>query len=93
MSIEAEYRASWRQKIECKSVEDPDSRLGTYIKVNSELKPFVPRPQKIMECERILLTRFQTCFHSLAIEIGRFSNINRKDRLCKTRRAIDVAHI
>ena len=36
-----------------------------------------------MEYERELVTRFRTGSHSLAVEIGRYSNIERENRLCK----------
>ena len=39
-------------------------------------------PQTSMEFERELVTRFRTGSHSLAIEIGRYSNISRENRLC-----------
>ena len=83
MSIEAKFRAHWRNIIVRKAEIDPDSKLGTYLRVNPELKPFVPFPQNIMEGERKLITRFRTGSHSLAIELGRFSNTPRPNRLCK----------
>ena len=36
-----------------------------------------------MEFERVLVTRFRTGSHSLAVELGRYSNISRENRLCK----------
>ena len=51
MSIEAQFRAQWHHSINRKAETDEDSKLGTYIRVNPELKPFVPIPQNIMEGE------------------------------------------
>ena len=73
---------------------DIDRRSGYYLRVNPDLKPFVPRPQLLMESERILLTRFRTGSHSLAIELGRISNVKRENRLCKCRLSIQsVWHV
>ena len=71
----------WKNKI-INAADDPDSRLSTYYRVNPTLKPFVPKPQGLMEIERKLLTRYRTGSHSLAIEIGRYSNTPRANRLC-----------
>ena len=47
-----------------------------------------------MEIERILITRFRTGSHSLAIEIGHYSNIPRENRMCKCNRNVQtVWHI
>ena len=48
----------------------------------TNLKSFVPRPQEILETERIMVTRFRTGSHSLSIELGRYSNIPRLERKC-----------
>ena len=60
---------------------DVDSKLGTYYRVNPLMKSYT-NPPNLTENERILLTRFRTGSHSLAIEIGRFSNTHRDNRLC-----------
>ena len=57
------------------SDKNENSKLGTYYCINLSLKKFVPNPQTIMELERELLTRFRTRSHSLAIELGRYSNV------------------
>ena len=62
--------------------KDEDSKLGTYYRINPTLQKYVPNPQKIMELERELVTRFRTGSHSLAIELGRYSNIPRDNRIC-----------
>ena len=47
----------------------------------------------LTENERILLTRFRTGSHSLAIETGRFSNTPRENRLCLCGSVQTVLHI
>ena len=42
----------------------------------------VQNPQTIMEFEHELVTRFRTGSHCLEIELGRYSNIKRENRLC-----------
>ena len=63
--------------------DDPDSKLGTYLRSNPNLTSNVPVPQTILESERQLLTRFRTGSHSLAVEIGRYANVSRENRLCR----------
>ena len=61
---------------------DADSRLGTYYRVNPTLEKYVPKPQPTLEIERELVTRYRTGSHSLAIELGRYSNTPRENRVC-----------
>ena len=61
---------------------DADSRLGTYYRVNPTLEKYVPKPQLTLEIERELVTRYRTGSHSLAIELGRYSNTPRENRVC-----------
>ena len=53
---------------------DLDSKLGTYFRMNPEVKPFIA-PPNILEGQRKLITRFRTGSLSLAIELARFSKI------------------
>ena len=69
----------WKQKL-MNSLVDSDSKLGTYLSINPLMKPFIYVPNAT-ENERILISRYRTGSHSLAIEIGRFSNIPREQRL------------
>ena len=71
---------TWGRKF-ATAASDVDSKLATYLRVNPSLKKFTPSPT-LTENERILLTRFRTGSHSLAIETGRFSNTPRDNRLC-----------
>ena len=94
MSIEGRHRSCWRDIITSAAVNDPDSRLGTYLRVNPDLKPYVPIPQNLLEDERKLATRFRTGSHSLSIELGRFSRTPRPNRLCSCLTSIQtVWHI
>ena len=62
--------------------EDTDSRLGAYVSVNPTLQQHVPRPQACMEVERTLVTRYRTGSHSLLIELGRYTGVERANRVC-----------
>ena len=62
--------------------KDEDSKLGTYYRVNPLLLKYVPNPQPIMEIERDLITRYRTGAHSLAIELGHYSNTIHENRTC-----------
>ena len=81
-SIEKMYFDKFSDKIISDHNNDIDSRLGTYYRINPQLKKYVPCPQTILEFERTLVTRYRTGSHCLAIEIVRMSNINRNDRVC-----------
>ena len=78
----------WREKISTKYYADPDSKLGTYHRINPLLQCSLTR--MVTENERITITRFRTGSHSLAIEIGRFSNRKREDRLCKCGKGVQT---
>ena len=80
--IESMYYDIFMQKLQSEFEKDVDSRLGTYYRVNPLLLKYVPNPQPIMEIEREIITRYRTGSHSLAIEIGRYSNVSRENRKC-----------
>ena len=82
MSIEGRHRSCWRDTITSAAVNVPDSRLGTYLHVNPDLKPHVPILQNLLDDEWKLVTRVRTGPHSLSIELGRFSGSPRPNRLC-----------
>ena len=82
-SITKKYTNTWKAKIIAKFDDDADSKLGTYYRINPSLTKHVHNPQGVMEFERELVTRFRTGSHSLAIEVGRYSNTLRENRLCK----------
>ena len=87
--IQNSYFLKWKNKIR-EAVDDLDSRLATYYRINPSLQPYVPKPQTILEIERKLVTRFRTGSHSLAIEIGRYSNIPRCNRICSCKAGIQT---
>ena len=86
IAMKDEHFEKWRRKIVA-AAEDGDSRLGTYYRVNPTLEKFVSPPH-LMEHERILITRFRTGSHSLAIEIGRYSNTPRMNRTCACHQSV-----
>jgi hypothetical protein len=81
-SIEQDLLESYRQSMGAALETDEDSRLGTYYRVNPTLEKYVPKPQPTLEIERELVTRYRTGSHSLAIELGRYSNTVRENRVC-----------
>ena len=81
-TIDKKFLELYEAKMIAKHNQDPDSKLGTYYRVNPTLTSNVQNPQKCMELERELITRFRTGSHSLAVETGRYSNIIRENRLC-----------
>ena len=81
-SIEKGFHDSFKQSMENAMETDANSRLGTYYRVNPSLQKYVPNPQTVMEIERELVTRYRTGSHSLAIELGRYSNTARENRVC-----------
>ena len=94
ISIEREYFEQVKTKIHNENEKDADSKLGTYLLINPTLQKYVPNPQNIMEVERELVTRYRTGSHSLAIELGRFTNTPRETRLCCCKNSVQsVWHI
>ena len=79
-AVQKQYFESFKRKMTIALENDADSKLGTYLRVNPTA--YIPRPQSLMEIERELLTRYRTGSHSLAIELGRFSNTPRENRIC-----------
>ena len=83
----------WKLKFTSEFDNDSDSRLGTYCGDNPSLEKYVPQAQNIMEVERMLVTRYRTGSHSLSIELGRYSNIPRMNRLCICGKLQSVWHL
>ena len=50
--IERELLNSYQDRMKSQLDNDMDSKLGTYLRVNPNLKSYVPNPQTIMEYER-----------------------------------------
>ena len=92
--LRVEYMDKWKQKIQTAFNTNIDSKLGTYYRVNPSLQPFGMNDGTVTENERILLTRYRTGSHSLAVELGRFSNIPRQNRFCTCGASVQtVLHI
>ena len=81
--LTSDFHASTVTKINDKSNNDAESRLGVYLQVNPNLTPPAYR-HDILEFERVLLTRYRCGSHNLKIETGRLCNpkIPRDERLC-----------
>ena len=91
--LSAEYRAAYRTKISAKAYNDPESRLGTYLLINPQLKaPTLYKNQ--LEFERVLLTRYRCGSHNLKIETGRLNipKIPRENRICSCNSGIQSLH-
>ena len=89
------FRDDSSEKIRSKSNEDSESRLGMYMRVNPQLTPVSP-VENILECERVVLTRYRSGSHNLKIETGRLHNptIPRDERLCRCNMGIQsLSHI
>ena len=87
------HKETWKEKIEIAARADPDSKLGTYLMVNPELK--APVFDKKFEFQRTLITRYRTGSHNLRIEKDRrLPYSNREDRLCSCNLGIQtIKHV
>ena len=80
-----------REKIETAARDDPDSKLGTYLMINPELKS--PEYEQKFEFQRVLSTRYRTGSHNLRIEKDRrFPNSKREDRVCQCNMGVQTVH-
>ena len=90
--LRLEEKEKWKRKIDAAYIADEDSKLGTYFRINPSLTSFTVFTGT--EDERILITRYRTGSHSLTIELGRFSNTPRENRLCTCKRNVQtVFHV
>ena len=87
------YSLKWKQLFELNAKNDRDSRFGTYYRINPQLVKCVPEPQTILEVERVLVTRFRTGSYSVAIEIGRYTDIPRENHLCRCGEMQSIWHV
>ena len=81
--LRSEFTNNTNQKIRNAYDIDVDSKLGTYLQVNPNLKS--PKyGTRTFEIERIHTTRFRNGSNNLLIETGRFSKprIPRENRIC-----------
>ena len=49
ISLQNSYKTLWKNKINAQVNNDPDSKLGTYRRINSNLDNHVIEPQLILE--------------------------------------------
>ena len=94
-TLTRKFRDESSEKIRRKSNDDPESRLGMYMQVNPHLTPITP-VENILECERVVLTRYRSGSHNLKIESGRLHNptIPRDERLCRCNNGIQsLSHV
>ena len=87
------FMSGMREKIEQAAREDADSKLGTYLMVNPELKS--PEYEQRFEFQRVVCTRYRTGSHNLRIRKNRrYPNSKREDRLCKCNTGVQtVQHV
>ena len=87
------FSNNMKAKIENAAGLDEDSKLGTYLLVNPELK--TPVYTQLFEFQRVVMTRYRTGSHNLRIEKDRrFPNSKREDRQCACNMGIQtVKHV
>ena len=92
-TLETKFRNDFIARILEAEVRDQNSKLGTYILVNPSLAK--PLYDKIIECERVMITRYRTGSHNLRIERDRFlPNSKREDRICLCGRSVQtIKHV
>ena len=79
-----EEKITMLNKIRTKGINDPDSILGTYFRINPLLEsPSMYKSIECIESDRKTLTKYRTGSHSLKIQTGRKERIPRNQRLCK----------
>ena len=76
------FRVTNTSKIRTKATSDPDSKLGAYLKVNTEL--INVNCHNLYEPDRVIISCYRTGSHNLLVETGRMCNpiIPRADRIC-----------
>ena len=90
-TLKGNFSNSMRAKFEKTANEDPDSKLGTYLMINPELKS--PDFTQKFEFQRVKVTRYRTGSHNLRIEKDRrFPNSRREDRVCKCNMDVQTIH-
>ena len=85
------FRNHARLKMERAAQDDPDSKLGTYMMINPELK--APDHGQKFEFQRVMITRYRTGSHNLRIEKDRrIPNSIREDRVCRCNMGVQTIH-
>ena len=78
-----EEKMAMDNKIRMKGMIDPDSILGTYLRINPKLEtPSMYSKLELIESDRKTITKYRTGSHSLKIQTGRKDKIARNQRLC-----------
>ena len=92
-NLKSEIFNTWKQRITNAHMNDPDSKLGTYLEINPKLESPL-YADNLFEIERIHISRFRTGSHNLLIETGRFTNprMPRESRLCSCGDRIQTIH-
>ena len=76
-----EMREQFVEKIRDSAISDPDSKLGSYHRVNPLFE--VPIFSNLLEFQRVCVSRYRTGSHNLRIERDRWLPYsNREDRVC-----------
>lgn len=86
-----EHKEAIRVKIMQKNSINPDSILGTYLKVNPQLEP--PKLYKDLNChetDRMIISRYRVGSHRLNIQAGRLRNVKMEERMCKCSTSIQT---
>ena len=91
-TMRQEFTHTISEKIQ-RAADDPDSRLGCYLRVNPELSS--PMYTNELEFKRVCITRYRTGSHNLRIEKDRrIPYSNREDRLCSCNNDIQtIQHV
>ena len=72
---------------------DPNGVKGTYVSVNPPLEsPQYYSKYYLNETDRLLLTKYRTGSHDLNIQKGRYSNVDRDQRLCVCKDDVQNIH-
>ena len=91
---EEQIKSAMIDKITTKST-DPDSILGTYVRINPSLElPDLYTNTDCLESDRCIITKFRTGSHSLKIYSGRKDKTGRNQRMCACNQGVQtIEHV
>ena len=76
-----DFTRIWKEKIQNDFNTDVDSRLGAYLRINTDLSK--PKYENVLEFQRVYIIRYRTGSHNLKLETGRRNpKVAREERLC-----------